>query len=59
MSLSNEVLKWKHANVIYVVAVQRGINIDRKMLLIFEMEGVLFSSYARDDPSCHIQRNPD
>ena len=59
MSLSNEVLKWKYVNVIYVVAVQRGINIGRKMLLIFEMEGVFFSSYARDDPSCHIQRNPD
>ena len=59
MSLSNEVLKWKYVNVRYVVAVQRGINIGRKMLLIFEMEGVFFSSYARDDPSCHIQRKPD
>ena len=59
MSLSNEVLKWKYVNVIYVVVGQRGINIDRKMLLIFEMEGVFFSSYAKDDPSCHIQRNPD
>ena len=59
MSLSNEVLKWKYVKVIYVVAVQRGINIGRKMLLIFEMEGVLFSSYARDDLSCHIQINSD
>ena len=59
MSLSNEVLKWKYVKVIYVVAVHRGINIGRKMLLIFEMEGVLFSSCARDDPSCHIHRKPD
>ena len=38
---------------------EKRINIDRNMLLIFEMEGVLFSSYAIDDPSCHIQRKSD
>ena len=61
MSLINDVLKWRYVNAIYVVAVQMqmGINISQNMLLIFEMEGVFFSSYTRDEPNCHIQRKPD
>jgi hypothetical protein len=61
MSLINGVLKWRYVNVIYVVAVQMqmGINISQNMLFIFEMEGVFFSSYTRDEPNCHIQRKPN
>ena len=43
----------------FVVAAQMGINISRKMLLIFEMEGVLFASYTRDEPNYPTQRKPD
>jgi hypothetical protein len=61
MSLINEVFKWRYVNVIYVVMVQMqlGINIGQNMLLIFEMEGVFFSSYTKDEPNCHIQRKSD
>ena len=38
---------------------QMGVNISRKILLIFEMEGVFFSSYSKDETSCQIQRKPD
>jgi len=46
-------------SMMFVVAAQMGINISRKMLLIFEMEGVLFASYTRDEPNCPTQRIPD
>lgn len=59
MSLSNEVLKWRYVNVKYVVVVHMRINISQKMLFIFEMEGVSFSSYTRYYPNGHIQRNPN
>ena len=61
MSLINDMLKWRYVNVIYVVAVQMkmGINISQNILLIFEMEGVFFSSYTRDEPNCHIRRKLD
>ena len=61
MSLSNEVLKWRYVNIIHVVAVQMqmGITTSQKMLLIFEMEGVFFQSYTKDEQDFHIQREPD
>ena len=46
-------------SMMFVFAAQMGINISRKMLLIFEMEGVLFTSYTRDEPNCPTQRKPD
>ena len=42
-----------------MVTMQMGIDINRKMLLIFEMEGVLFLPYNRDEPTCQIQRKQD
>ena len=36
-----------------------GVNITQKMLLIFTMEGVFFSSYARDKTSSQIPRKLD
>ena len=61
MSLSNEVLKWGYVNIIHVVAVkmQMGITTSQKMLLIFEMEGVFFQSYTKDEQDFHIQKEPD
>jgi len=61
MSLSNEVLKWRYVNIIHVVAVQMqmGITTSQKMLLIFEIEGVSFQSYTKDEQNFHIQREPN
>jgi len=46
-----------------VVAVQlqtqMGITISQKMLLIFEMEGVFFQSYTKDEQNCYIQREAE
>ena len=56
--MSLKVMKWIYVNDIYVVAVQMGIDINWKILLIFEMGGLLFSSYTKDEPSCQIQRKP-
>lgn len=44
MSLSNEVMKLRYVNIIHLVVVQMqmGITTSERMLLIFEMEGVLF-----------------
>ena len=52
-------MKWSYVNDIYVVVVQMGIDTSRNMLLIFEMEGVLFSLYTRDEQTCQIQRKLD
>ena len=59
MPLLNEVLNWRYVNVMYMAAMQMRVNINQKMLLIFEMEGVFFSSYARDGTSFEFQRKPD
>ena len=45
-------------SMMFVVAAQME-NMSGKMLLIFEMEGVLFTSYTRDEPNCPTQRIPD
>ena len=56
-------MKWRYVNIICVVAVQlqtqMGITISQKMLLIFEMEGVFFQSYTKDEQNCYIQREAD
>ena len=56
--MSLKVMKWSYDNDIYVVTVQMGIDINQNILLIFEVEGVLFSSYNREEPTCQIQRKP-
>lgn len=53
-------MKFRYFNIIHVVAMQMqmGITTNQKML-IFEMEGVLFQSYTKDEQNFHIQRELD